>query len=306
MNEPKVSVVLCTYNGAGRVQGAISSVLGQEMTDLELIVIDDASTDGVFDVVSGVEDLRLRAVRLASNGGVYAARNHALSMARGAYIAFIDDDDAWMPDKLTRQLALFAERAELGLVHCGATDVMPDGRRLKRLPPVWADEYAANLVADGIITSSVIVPRTVFDSVGTFDATMRSFADWDMWLKVAAKYPVAGVGLPLVIATQHDGSIQHGAADSLAFHRGRVLAKHWSETVRLGLEDRVLAFHYYFVAKKLLTAGRRREARALASKSIGLRRDGRTLALFLLTFLSEDRREQTWNTLANVRRALRV
>src|SRR5690606_37626685 len=103
-------------------------------------VIDDASSDGVFEVVGSVRDPRLKAIRLPSNEGVYQARNHALSLAQGAYIAFIDDDDAWAPDKLTRQLELFAARPDVGLVHSGAIDVMPDGRRLKRLPPKWSDD----------------------------------------------------------------------------------------------------------------------------------------------------------------------
>jgi glycosyltransferase involved in cell wall biosynthesis len=306
MAPPLVSVVLCTYNGADRVLNAISSVLAQETNDLELIVIDDCSTDGVYEIINDVKDSRLIVKALPVNGGVYAARNEGLKLARGSFVAFIDDDDTWLPSKLTSQLRMFESHPHLGLVHCGAEDLMPDGRRLVRLPPKWSNDYRANLVADGIVTSSVVVRRSVFDEVGIFDPTMRSFGDWDMWLRIAAKYPTASVDEPLVCATQREGSIQHGAIDSLTFHRSRVLTKHWSRASKEGLASEVLAYHAYFMASKYLVAGRKKEARSFASQSLRHHLDPRPALVLILTVIPENLRSQAWMLLASIRRRLKV
>lgn len=103
----KVSVILPTYNRSKMLPGAIASVLGQSMGDLELIVVDDASNEDIRGVVEAVSDPRIRYLRRDVNGGAGAARNSGIEVARGAYIAFQDSDDLWLPDKLSSQLSIF-------------------------------------------------------------------------------------------------------------------------------------------------------------------------------------------------------
>src|SRR5262245_44206142 len=117
---PRVSVILPTYNRSHSLPAAIASVLMQSHTDLEVIVVDDASTEDIEALVRSIGDDRVRYVRRNSNGGAAAARNTGLAEARGSYIGFQDSDDLWLPDKLSRQLSAFETLPnEIGVVTGG-------------------------------------------------------------------------------------------------------------------------------------------------------------------------------------------
>jgi glycosyltransferase involved in cell wall biosynthesis len=203
-----VSVVVPCFNGARFVAEAVRSALAQTHQDLEIVVVDDGSTDDSAAVVRGLGAPRVRIIAQA-NAGVSAARNRGAAAARGEYLAFLDQDDAWLPEKLERQLARFAERPAAGLVYADSFIVAEDGAVLgrvgerARLPA--GDVFDALLVENVVPVSTLLLPRAVFQMVGGF-GRYRYVEDLDLILRVAAKHPVDVVATPLSRYRVHPGS----------------------------------------------------------------------------------------------------
>lgn len=285
---PLVSVVLPTHNGADRIGPAIRSVLAQEGgIRLELLIVDDASVDATREVVRALDDPRIRLLRLEVNGGPYVARNFALRAARGTYVAFIDDDDEWLPAKLRRQLAIFERTPDVALVHTGTFDVFPDASRRVRRPLPDANTYEANLWHDCICTSTVVVRREVFEAVGPFDESMRAMGDWDMWTRISAQHRISSIDEPLAVAHLRQGSIQRGSIEFFVGWHRFALTKRHDELVRLGLVKRAEAAHHYAIAAKLHERGEDRVARRHARASIRIRFTPEAAALIALSFLPD-------------------
>lgn len=192
---PFVSVVLITYNCAAYLTTAIDSVLSQTWTDLELIVVDDGSTDGTRQLVEAVTDPRVRYIE-QPNGGPNAARNRGTLAARGALIAFLDCDDWWTPQKISRQVARARDRPRAGLIYSFATRVNERGVPKERYDTALDGEALDTLLFGNAIAgsaSSALVTRAAFEQVGPFDETLRFGEDWEYWIRVAAAFPVACV-----------------------------------------------------------------------------------------------------------------
>ena len=180
---PLVSVVVPTYNRADLLRATIDSVLAQTWRPLELIVVDDGSTDGTPELLASYGD-RLRAIRQANAGGT-AARNAGTRAARGAFLTWLDHDDLMLPAKIERQMAVFGERPELGLVHCGYHRIDKDGRLLDVVTGLPDGDVRARLVCGCFVWSGApLVRRECLDQVGLFDETVWS-SDADMWLRIA-------------------------------------------------------------------------------------------------------------------------
>lgn len=190
---PMVSVVLPTYNRAHCLPDAIDSVLGQAMDDLELIVVDDGSTDGTREAVT-TRDPRVRYVR-QSNQGVSAARNHGVRLARGPWIAFIDSDDEWLPHKLHRQLSelrcfpeaeVHAPNLQLCMSDGRAIDLftLRDHRELTRRPRLVGRPLGLAL-ASCFMLQGVLVRRGACLTAGLFDTRMPLYEDLDFLTRLA-------------------------------------------------------------------------------------------------------------------------
>lgn len=207
MSAPEVSVVLPTRDRSERLALALRSALRQREVELEIIVVDDASTDGTSVLLGGVDDPRVRSVRNDVSTGVSAARNRGVALARAAWVAFLDDDDLWAPDKLHRQLE--ALRAT-GRRWAYGGEVIVD-RRLRVLdgsPPPPPDEVVASLERHDAVpggSSSVMVAAELLDRVGPFDPRLATSEDWDMWIRLAREGPPACVAEPVVALSVHRG-----------------------------------------------------------------------------------------------------
>ena len=203
---PRVSVIMPVYNGATSIGRALATVFAQTFTDFELIVADDASTDDLAGALAAYPDPRVRLLRHAVNQGAAAARNNALRLARGAYVAFLDDDDEWLPEKLERQVArLDASPPEVGVSITGYY-LLRDrlGRREARPLGDEADWYMRLLAGCTVsFGSCALVRRSLFDEIGGFDETMRRLEDWDWLLRYTAPPRVPNVAGPLAIT--HSG-----------------------------------------------------------------------------------------------------
>lgn len=186
---PTVSVIIPTCNRRPCLQEAIASVFAQTSAADELIIIDDGSTDdtAVWMQALAAEPSRpvVRYLR-QDNAGPAAARNRGIAAARGEWIAFLDDDDAWLPAKLERQRAVLSHRPGLDLLGV-ASDLMPV-RGQGAVVPVG---LAALLVRNRFTTSGVLLRREAFHAVGGFREDMRCCEDYDLWLRIAARHGCA-------------------------------------------------------------------------------------------------------------------
>lgn len=211
---PEVSVVIPTKDRSRRVRHTVASVLAQRGVDLEVVVVDDGSADDTSAVLGGVEGVRV--VRHDTPRGVAAARNAGIAAATGDWVAFLDDDDLWAPDKLRRQLDA-AARAGADWVYASALTVDEHGRifeeELAPPPGELLDLlHAANPVPAG--ASNVMVRRAVLAQTGGFDETLQHFADWDLWVRLAQRGTPAAIDDALVAYVHHGENMHADAAHS--------------------------------------------------------------------------------------------
>jgi glycosyltransferase involved in cell wall biosynthesis len=210
-----VSVIIPTFNYARFLGEAIDSALAQSYAPLEIIVVDDGSTDATSEVLAAYGD-RIRVLR-QKNEGVAMARNAGIAAARGDYLAFLDSDDAWYPRKLELQMPRFEAEPALGLVHCGAETIDSAGRMLSASTGGMEGRVAeAMLRMDREVInpqgSSIVVPKRVAEEIGGFDPRLPPSEDWDFCYRIAARYPVGYVAAALVRYRLHGLGIHHNIA----------------------------------------------------------------------------------------------
>jgi hypothetical protein len=205
----RVSVVIPAYNAAAWIGEALQSVLMQQGAELEVIVVDDGSADETATIAASYPGVRC--IR-QQNAGQAAARNAGIRAARGEFIAFLDADDVWLPGKVQAQLDVLQSR---GLVWAYSDSLFfdaRDGRDLRTFGEFARQQEGDILVplflGNFIGTPNVIAHHTVFAQVGLFDESplLRQREDWDMWLRIAAQYPVGLVRRPLARIRFHAGS----------------------------------------------------------------------------------------------------
>lgn len=200
-DRPLVSVVVPTYNRAHVLPRALASVQAQTYDRLEILVIDDGSTDGTDALVREYEarDDRVRYLRQPENRGVSAARNRGIREARGEFVAFLDSDDEWYPEKTERQVDRFRELPRrVGLVYCGVDTVDPGGDWTFR-PRLRGEVYDQMLLQNPVHSGSgVMIRRTVTEQAGLFDEDIPAIEDYDYWLRIARHADIDFVEEPLV------------------------------------------------------------------------------------------------------------
>ena len=191
---PQISVIIPAYNAEQTIQETIKSVQKQTLLDFELIVINDGSKDKTLEIVKSIKDERLN-VFSYENGGLPIARNRGISKANGEYIAFLDADDLWTPDKLELQLAAFHKNPNAGVAYSWTyfMDVDEQGKALSFHPSALysfeGDVYEKLLVSDFIQSgSNTLILKQAIDSVGEFDPALKSCEDWDYWLRLSTRW----------------------------------------------------------------------------------------------------------------------
>lgn len=207
---PLVSVVIPAHNAEWCVGDAVNSVLTQDFTDFELLVVNDGSTDGTAHVLSRYGD-RIRVIG-QPNRGLSAARNTGIAAARGKYVAFLDADDRWLPGKLSKQVALMEERPEIGFSSNCARLEDAHGQALGYWDCAqWDGAFLAHVFAVPSDVagsgSAVMVRRQFFAQVGGFDESLPSLEDVDMWMRLAAVTDYACIAEPLTVVRRHPESM---------------------------------------------------------------------------------------------------
>lgn len=203
-----VSVVIPAYNAAAYVGAAIDSVLAQTLKDLEIIVVDDGSTDETPLVLERFGS-RIRAIR-QQNRGVSAARNRGIDESHGRYVAFLDADDLWLPAKLQRQIEALAADGVKQACYTSHLLVTEQLRPLRAHRSPRRSTALDDLLARGNVIgspSSVVCERELFSAAGGFDEAFSLCADWEMWLRIAARTDFLYVDEPLVQYRVRSGSM---------------------------------------------------------------------------------------------------
>jgi len=230
----KVSVVIPTHNRPDRLAKAIQSVLDQTERDFELFVVDDGSHDqAAADVVRASGDPRVSYIRLPVARGPAAARNAGIAKTTAPYVAFLDDDDEWLPEKLAVQLAAL-ERADpgVGLTYSAriTVDRTVGTEVITRFPAAFDRASGLNVIT----LSSVLMKRRCLDAVGAFDEELFGTEDFDLWIRAAERFAFHYLDQPLVRYLIHDEGISHherpqmlpNVGDRHARSLERLLTKH--------------------------------------------------------------------------------
>ncbi|HDS16906.1 MAG TPA: glycosyltransferase [Proteobacteria bacterium] len=221
---PLVSVVIPTFNRAQPLLRAVASVLDQSYSRLQIIVVDDASTDASAALLVKHFGNRIELLRLPRNRGVSYARNRGIAFSRGDFIALLDSDDLWSPEKIARQLAFMREDPELLLSQTDEIWIR-DGRQVNprfrhRKPSGYI--FAECLPLCVVSPSAVMMRRRFFARVGLFDENLPACEDYDLWLRTASRYPVPLLAEKLVV--KHGGHADQLSRTVPALDRYRIQA----------------------------------------------------------------------------------
>jgi glycosyltransferase involved in cell wall biosynthesis len=290
----RVSAIIPTYNYARYVAAAVESVLAQNFKDLEIVVVDDGSTDDTIDTLRPFAE-RIRYIPQAHRG-LAAARNAGIRSSRGQYLAFLDSDDLWLPDKVSMQVGRLDVEAAVGLVYTEAT-LFNDKSPTEISHSFWS-EHPSGKILPSLLRHNVVpsptpmVRRELFDQVGPFDERLNACEDWDMWIRIAQVSEFAYVDRVLAKYRVHSANMSLDQ-ERMMTGRFRVLEKAFSasgvspEARRLrrsifGRWHADYALHHFY-AERYEQA--RREAMRAVALHPGCLAYGQTAAVLLSCFL---------------------
>ena len=198
---PLVSVIIPVFNGEKTIQETIESVLNQTITDFELLVINDGSQDGTVEIVECISDSRIQ-VFSYPNAGQSTSRNRGIELAKGDYISFIDADDLWTSDKLEAQLKALQANPKAGVAYSWtdwideSSQLLGKGSHNTEQGEVFTKLLLNDFVANG---SNALIRRDALTEVGGFDPSVTPAEDWDLWLRLAARYEFVAVRSPQIL-----------------------------------------------------------------------------------------------------------
>lgn len=229
MDQPIVSVVMSVHNGQDFLRDAIDSILRQTFSDIEILIVDDASTDATRDILASFSDPRVRLFFSESNRGLTRNLNHLIREARGVYIARMDHDDISLPHRLAQQVSFLDRNQEIGLVGASAELIDALGRKLGVVSkPETHEEIVAHFVhSNCVIHPTAMIRRTVLDRVGLYDEGFRYAQDYDLWLRISEISRVHNLPDVLLRYRVHAGQISAGRVveQSMCAHKTNLAAR---------------------------------------------------------------------------------
>lgn len=239
-----VSVIIPTYNRPMLLQRSVQSVLSQSYSNLEVLVIDDASTLDYSEAIKEFEDRGLVYIRHEHRKGSAAARNTGIQLAQGEYIAFNDDDDVWDKYKLKKQVQAMNEAVgSAGMVFSKYRKIFSDGAERQIFPEEQGMENWHNslLRYNFIGTPTVLMKRECFSKAGTFDEGLKCLEDWDLWIRVSNFYSLLYIPETLVCAYESENSVNiHKKDNALALER--IMNKYFLE---ISNDKKLLSLYYW-------------------------------------------------------------
>lgn len=278
---PKVSVVIPTYNRPDLVSRAIDSVLAQSFQDFEVIVVDDGMEKRSEATVSAFGDKRIKYIKNESSLGGGGARNVGIKNAQGEFVAFLDDDDLWLPKKLEIQIKTI-EEAIGGAGFCFTSVVKDDGKKRENtsVDENTRDWSVRSLTRfKGFLTSTLLVNRKVFEEVGYFDESFPTHQEADLILRISQVYKGVGINMPLVIMDISPHEHIGGNIKKRIIGREKIISKHKD---LISKYPDILAKHYFWLGLLYRNDGQFDKAREVFKQSLGLRFNFRTVFHLML------------------------
>jgi len=218
---PLVSVIIPIYNRAELLYSAVESVVTQTYKNLEIIIIDDGSEEDIKEVSDSFNDRRIKYIRHDANRGVATARNTGLINSHGEFIAFLDSDDKYLPEKIETQIRIFRDSPDdVGLVYCGILEERKKRYVLRHPKFNWV-----------FLMQQIMIRRDVLKKTGLFDPGFKTTEDWDFIIRLKQVCRFAGVSEPLVIKNSCSGSLSRNYL-LLRSGLGLFLRKHYNELSR--------------------------------------------------------------------------
>ncbi|MBT1071832.1 glycosyltransferase family 2 protein [Pelotalea chapellei] len=234
-----ISVIIPAYNAEAHISEAIASVQSQSFKDYEIIVVNDGSTDGTAQIIrQQFPNVRFFFIR---NSGVAAARNFGISVSKGEFVAFLDADDRWLPDKLEKQVALFDD-ARVGMVFTENLFFNSGGitaERAHKRERLMSGDLVRNIFLNSyVVTSTVMIRKSVLDDVGCFEEELMVAEDDNLWMRIAMNYGVKLLDEPLVLYHLTEGSLSRTRGNIMPAIRAHIelLQKKYPEILnRIGV-----------------------------------------------------------------------
>lgn len=300
-SDPTVSVIVPTYNRSGLIGRAIRSILAQSIFEIEIIVVDDASTDGTEDVVKSFCDERIRYIKLQDNGGASRARNIGAAAAQGKYLAFLDSDDEWLMEMLEMQLAVLTSDNSCDAVLAGF--IRYYGQSPEYIsPPALSDstqEVIAQVLSKNFVTPQILMlTRSCFAALGGFDERLSHREDWDFGLRLVSRYKVKRVCAPLAMVYETPGNLTSMTSQKL-------------DTLELFLEKhqgifaeykQQLAHHLWFLGHSSMLIGRPERGHTYLSKAVHTSLTFKTVASAFVSFFGKQAYTMTFGCVTSVKR----
>ncbi|ADI75105.1 glycosyl transferase family 2 (plasmid) [Methanohalobium evestigatum Z-7303] len=227
----KVSVIIPTYNRSQTVSKTIKSVLNQTYQDFEIIIVDDNSSDNTEFIIKSFShfDSRVKYIKHNKNKGAPEARNTGIKNSKGDYIALLDDDDEWFPQKLEKQVKLFAKESDdIGLIHCGYEKIDENGnilipkKKLKETGNMFYELLESNIIG----SPTNLIRSECFKKIGYCDVQLKSCQDWDLWIRISKHYKINYIPEILARYNVSDVSISKNIDSVLSGHK-QILDKYF-------------------------------------------------------------------------------
>lgn len=271
-DNPIVSVIIPTYNRAHLIGRAIQSVLNQTYQNLEIIVVDDGSTDNTGEVIKKFQehDKRIIYIKHEKNKGGSAARNTGIKAARGEYIAFQDSDDEWLPEKLEKQMEVFKNTSsKVGVVYTGFWRIKDNEKTY--IPQSWVKQKDGNiyfelLKGNFVTTQSIVVRKVSLERVGYFDEKLPRLQDWELVIRLSKYYDFKCIDEPLLTSPFTPDSISANN-DALVKAFELILNKHFKD---FNKHKEILSKHYFNIGINLCLSNNFEKGRNYLIKAINI------------------------------------
>jgi glycosyltransferase involved in cell wall biosynthesis len=214
VSDPLVSIITPVYNGEQFLLEAIESALAQTYQNFELLIVNDGSTDNSKAIITNyLNNTKIRYFE-QQNAGVAAARNLALRNANGKYIGFLDQDDLWLPDKLSTQIRFLETNPEIAFVHSRQSYIQADGTPIADYAKDWVSDLHGKCFIElfkrnRIAVLTVLLRKDVIDEIGFFNETVSRVDDYELWLRICSKYPIGFQDEKLALYRCHDTNASH-------------------------------------------------------------------------------------------------
>lgn len=260
----KVSVIIPTYNRANLIERSVRSVLNQTYDYIEVIVVDDGSTDNTEEIIKSINDNRIIYYK-QENGGAAKARNTGVSLATSEYIAFHDSDDVWREDKLFKQMSFLEENPHYGMVYCnfmfhkmdGNKNIIP--RDVNVIGDLDGDIFFTLLVNNTVGAPTMLLKKSLFEELNGFDTSLSCLEDWDFAIRFSEYYYIGYLDEVLMDAYQQTDGVSSNGKDYFEI-RCNTIVKYKDILWKNGLFDLVVGdiftlaekYNYLEQVKKLL------------------------------------------------------